>query len=266
MGIIICTLEARLVIMFSLDLLSQIYLLSLGAGGGFLIATVAMGNMDSDGGDASGVDADVDVHMHTDVHADADVDVHADAHADADVHADHGDHHDGDTDNDIDRYGLLPGGEQIREKILRFALSLLSPMSISMFFFGFGMTGFILKYMFPIFGIFTLVPAVIGGLAVVNLFKSALKMMMRFFTSSSHAKTSDLVGQIADVQISMTGDRPGEITYVVASKLYTSAARPSKSGLEIKRGTRVLIVDADGPTFFVEPFSDAVLEEEFSLS
>jgi len=117
------------------------------------------------------------------------------------------------------------------------------------------------RIFFPIIGIFSLVPAFIGGIVAVNLFKVMIKSLIKYGTSSTHVRQGEIVGHTAEVLIPISETRPGEVTYIINSKLYNAAARSTK-GEPIKKGTKVIIVETDGPTVFVEPYKD-VLEEEF---
>ncbi|MGD9681316.1 MAG: hypothetical protein AB7W16_09035 [Candidatus Obscuribacterales bacterium] len=238
------------------------------------------GDHGADAGDIHGPDVDahldVDAHVDVDAHADIDLDTHADvdvdAHVDADgpdFHGDHGGDHGGDHaegHSDTDRYGVLPIADDRATRILKFIVGLLSPTNLSLFITGFGATGWFALKAAPWLGVFTIIPAILVGMAVCNLFKAAIKFIMIRFTSTSHLRSWDVVGQVGEVLTPMTDGCMGEITYVVGSKLYSSTAKPTRAGLTIPRGTKVLIVESNGPTVMVEPFVDSTLEDQNPIS
>lgn len=244
--------------LFPQGVLSQSLFLSMLLGGGFLIANFAMGHIhEGDAGDGGGHG---DGHGgHGDAHGHGDANGHGDAHGD---HG-HGDHGDGDhaEGHDTDRYGPVSVIDRTPNRIILLMLTFMSPMTISVFLCFFGMAGYLAGYFFPFIGLLSLVPAVIGGVVAVNLFKVMIKSLIKYGTSSSHVRAGEIVGHTAQVLIPISETRPGEVTYIINSKLYNAAARSTK-GEPIKKGTKVIIVETDGPTVFVEPYKD-VLEEEF---
>jgi len=129
-------------------------------------------------------------------------------------------------------------------------------MSISIFLAFFGLAGYATGYLLPWLNFLTLIPAVIAGFAMINVFKAGIRAMMRYGTSSSHIRTDEIVGHIAEVLIPIAENRPGEVTYVIQSKIYNSAAR--SKGIAIKKGTKVMIIETDGPTVFVEPYKETM--------
>jgi membrane protein implicated in regulation of membrane protease activity len=133
-------------------------------------------------------------------------------------------------------------------------------MSISIFLAFFGLCGYAVGYLFPAIGYFALIPATLAGFAMINIFKSMIGAMMRYGTSSTHIRSDDLIGHVAEVLIPIAENRPGEVTYVIQSKIYSSAAR-SKPGTPINKGTKVMIVERDGPVVFVEPYKNLLTED-----
>lgn len=256
-----------------LPVLTQGYLIAFFGGSIFIILNFLAGQFNhggdhgADAGDIHG--PDVDAHVDVDAHADVDVDAHVDADG-PDFHGDHGGDHGGDQagdhaegHSDTDRYGALPIADDRATRVLKFVVGLLSPTNLSLFITGFGATGWFALKAAPWLGVLTIIPAVLVGMAVCNLFKAMIKFIMIRFTSTSHLRSWDVVGQVGEVLIPMTDGCMGEITYVVGSKLYSSTARPTKAGLTIPRGTKVLIVESNGPTVLVEPFVDSTLEESY---
>jgi membrane protein implicated in regulation of membrane protease activity len=226
--------------MFPQGILSQAYFMSALVGGGFLIFNFVMGHMDDSSDDAG--------------HHGHDFGHDGDDGGDHDGGEDHGDHQD-----DTTRYSLVTD-HRVQYRVGRFVLSVLSPMSISIFLAFFGLCGYAVGYLFPAIGYFTLIPAVLAGFAMINIFKSMIAAMMRYGTSSTHMRSDDLIGHVAEVLIPIAENRPGEVTYVIQSKIYSSAAR-SKPGTAINKGTKVMIVERDGPIVFVEPYKNLLIED-----
>jgi hypothetical protein len=141
-----------------------------------------------------------------------------------------------------------------------FILGLLSPMGIAIFLTFFGVTGYFLLHFFPVFGFLTIVPAIVVAVCISQLFKSIIRWMIKHLQGSS-LKTADLVGQIAEVNIPIHKGRTGEITYIINSLRHSSAAIASRPDVELERGAKVMIVDADKPLLLVEPYAPQPWEE-----
>ncbi len=169
--------------------------------------------------------------------------------------------HDGHGDDDA-RTGanqLINQGHA--QKNLYFTLlSIFSPMTISIFIGFFGATGIAIRSFVPWMGPFTLIPAILAGVVAVNLMKAILGWATSKLTASSLTSSQQAIGQIAEVNTPIKDGRLGEVSYVIGLTRFNAAARPAKEGGEIARGTKVIIVETDGPVVLVEPFSDAQLD------
>ncbi len=237
--------------MFPQGLLSQAYFMCTLVGGGFLVFNFVMGHMDEgahDGGDHGGG------HDGGDGGHDG-----GDGGHDGSDHGHDGDGH-GDQGSTTNRYGPVPLEHSLQWKAGKFILSLLSPMSIAIFLAFFGLGGYAVGYLLPWLGFFTLIPAFLAGFIMIKVFKAAIGAMMRYGTSSSHMLQDEIIGHVAEVLIPIAENRPGEVTYVIQSKIYNSAAR-SKPGVAINKGTKVMIVETDGPTVFVEPYKELAFDD-----
>jgi membrane protein implicated in regulation of membrane protease activity len=147
---------------------------------------------------------------------------------------------------------------QEREPLARlgyFVLSLLSPMSIAIFLTFFGLIGLVALHLAPLIGYLSLIPAILISAIVCNLFKALIRWMIKSMETSSVLRVDNLVGQVAEVNTPISDGLPGEITYVIGSKRYSSAAKAKKIGLEIKKGTQVMIVDTKEHLMLVEPYN-----------
>lgn len=155
---------------------------------------------------------------------------------------------------------ILPLHHRIANTIGGTIFSFLSPMSLAITLAFFGLTGLALGFITPWLGVLTIVPAIIAGLMVSALFKLLLRWMIRNMEVSTAAKINELVGQTAKVNIPIGGGRLGEVTYVVGSKRYNSAAQPAKSGMSFQRGAKVMIVEVKDHVVSVEPVTDFLLD------
>ncbi len=253
--------------MWPQGIISQVYFMCGLVGAGFLIFNFFMGHMEGnhdaghDGGHFGGDTGSSHlIHGgHHDVGGHHGIGGHHDAggHGGHDAGSHHdGGHHDGHGEDTTNRYGPVGVEHQLMGRIGRLALSLLSPMSIAIFLTFFGFTGFLAGYLLPRIGLATILPAIVVGVIMNNIFKAAIKAMMKYGTSSAHVRTGELIGQVGEVLIPIAENRPGEVTYIVQSKILTSVARSSKPGEKIEKGTKVMIVETDGPTVFVERYKD----------
>lgn len=243
--------------MFPLGLLSQAYFMCALVGGGFLVFNFVMGHIDEGdaaGGHDLGHDGGHDF-GHDGGHHDGGL--HDGGHHDGGHHdGSHSDHGESQTTS---RYGLVGVDTRLSSKIGKILLGLLSPMTIAIFLAFFGLTGYMTGYLMPWLNWFTLIPAVFAGIAMINVFKAGIQAMMRYGTSSSHMKTDEVIGHVAEVLVPIAENRPGEVTYIIQSKIYNSAAR--SKGIAINKGTKVMIVETDGPTVFVEPYKETMYLE-----
>ncbi|HEY9678278.1 MAG TPA: hypothetical protein V6C76_09730 [Drouetiella sp.] len=255
--------------MIPLGLLGQVYAVCAGIGSIFVIASFVLGHVEMEGHDVSG---------------------HDDGGSDFGASDDGGgnDFGAGDDSGGGDDFGAgNDGGGQYRlsniasgsrvvaahhatsspfaNGVLSFLLTLLSPMTVSVYLAFFGLTGLLLALNAPWLGYLTLVPSVIVSIVVSAAFKSMTQWMIKNMHSSTHQKDSDLLGQVADVNIPISIGRTGEVTYVLNTKLMTASAKPAKEGLEFKKGSKVLIVGSKDHVVFVEPYdTEDELEKRFN--
>ncbi len=238
----------------------QIYLGTLVLGTGYLFFNVLLGNLDHDGGDGGHDGGDDGGHCeaHGDAHA------HGDGHGDGDGDGDGDGHGDGD-DSSMAKTGALPVVHHRSGKIVRFVLGVLSPIGISIWLTFFGLTGFVLMFSVPWLGAITLIPAFFVGTVASNTFKRMIRLMVRKMAVSTNAKVTDMVGHQAEVNTPITEGRVGEVTYVMGSKRYQSAAKPAKPGMEFPRGSKVMITHSEANLVLVEPWVSIEIDDDKDL-
>jgi hypothetical protein len=264
--------------MISLGLLSQIYLVSMFVGGGFIGINLLMGNL-SDGGDDGGGGGGDDLGG-----SGGSPDSGGSGHdfGGSDGAGDGGGGGDGAGSDDFG--GGSTGGKlftpsmaratffgaghkhsismnsspiipRLSARIGSFILGLLSPMSIAMLLTFFGVFGLLFERLMPWLGIFTLIPATLISMGISNVFKYAVRWLIVHGNVSTEAKVEDTIGQVGEIITPIHSGRAGEVTYVIGSKRYHSAAKPSKEGIEFKRGSKVLITEIKDHVVYVDEYN-----------
>lgn len=279
--------------MTGFDLLGQTYLMCTVFGWGFIVISLMMGHFGHDSNDGGhSIHSDGSAGNGVGGHASGVIEAaHGIHHLDGGGHGGHIGHghsgltgghhtagdpshggqggHDGGHHGSHDGHGDddgRTGANQLinqghAQKNLYFTLlSIFSPMTISIFIGFFGATGIAIRSFVPWMGPFTLIPAILAGVVAVNLMKAILGWATSKLTASSLTSSQQAIGQIAEVNTPIKDGRLGEVSYVIGLTRFNAAARPAKAGGEIARGTKVIIVETDGPVVLVEPFSDAQLD------
>jgi len=235
---------------------AQVYVIAFFIGSGFIILTFFLGHMhDGDSGHVHG-----DGHSgHLDLHAhDADAGHLHDSHtgsAHADGH-DHGHHDQSDTHSPSrghQAHGAHQGQSDALSSVGKLAFSLLSPMTMSLFLMFFGMVGYFCLKLFPALSFTTLIPALIAGVLAVKIFKRLISLLMSKLSGTTQISEWAAVGQEAEVLSTIKNGNVGEISYIVGNKLHNGIARCSDKGVQIEKGSKVIITDLDGSTAIVEP-------------
>ena len=144
-------------------------------------------------------------------------------------------------------------------------LTLLSPMTVCIYLAFFGLTGLVLCFNAPWLGYFTLIPSILVSIGVSAAFKAMTQWMIKNMFTSTHQKESDLLGQMAEVNVPIHDGRVGEVTYVLNAKRMTATAKPAKPGVDFKKGSKVLIVGSKEHVVFIEPYDpdNDELEQRF---
>lgn len=133
-------------------------------------------------------------------------------------------------------------------------LTLLSPMTVCIYLAFFGLTGLVLAFSAPWMGYFTLIPSIAVSVGVSAAFKAMTQWMIKNMTTSTHQRESDLLGQMAEVNVPIHDGRMGEVTYVLNAKRMTASAQPAKAGVDFKKGSKVLIVGSKEHVVLIEPY------------
>ena len=132
-------------------------------------------------------------------------------------------------------------------------ISIFSPRVIAIFLMGFGAAGGVARF----YDCSYLVSCLIGfgvGL-VVGLFMAWIMGFLIRQQCNSLIKTSDLVGQIGSVDVSIEGNDPGEVSVQYGGRSGVYIAR-SKGGKTISKGRQVKILETAGSNLTVEEVKD----------
>jgi membrane protein implicated in regulation of membrane protease activity len=147
-----------------------------------------------------------------------------------------------------------------RENKLFFTvIGILSPMSLSLFTGFFGSVGFLTWHYAPWLGYLTLIPAIAVGAVATDVLKRTMSTIVGKLASSSLTKKEEAIGRIAQVNTPIAEGRLGEVSYVIGTTRFNASAK-SNPGEDFARGSKVMIVDTQGPVVFVEPAKDIDLE------
>lgn len=127
----------------------------------------------------------------------------------------------------------------------------LSPVTLAMFIATFGGTGIILKKIlgWPLYA--HLPVAAVSGFAVAALVFWLFWKIFSFTQGSSEARVAEVVGQEAEVTVSIPNNGLGEIAYTVAGARYTNPAR-TVDGKELPAHVRVKVMQLVGNTYLVQ--------------
>lgn len=134
-------------------------------------------------------------------------------------------------------------------------MSIVSPMSMSLFLAFFGLVGMAIYKLGPI----SLIPAIAAGVIMRQVGQYALRTFVRASHVSTASKVEDAIGHSAEVSVSIQPGRTGEITYVLGSKRYNMPAKSQQEESEFKRGAKVLICDIKNGVVFVEPWTELTI-------
>lgn len=142
-------------------------------------------------------------------------------------------------------------------------LGLINPTSLSAFLAFFGLSGIFMTETFPWLSIITLIPAFVIGVGMTKIILNLMAFAFARAFSTSAVDTQDLVGRMAEVTIPITAGRTGEIQYVAQSKRFNSAAKCRTEDQELKRGTKVMILETSEKCMIVDVWTDSFQDPNF---
>jgi hypothetical protein len=143
--------------------------------------------------------------------------------------------------------------------IVSFLLRILSPMIIAMFAFYFGMAGLVGTWALHLPDWLVLLPALVVGYAGMKVTQTAMNAVIAKMRVSSNFSEQQIIGQIAQVSVSIPADKMGEIVYLVGKGRQTAPAR-TKHGTELSKDSEVIITDVRDGVFYVEGWNDDTID------
>ncbi len=126
----------------------------------------------------------------------------------------------------------------------------LSPISIAAFITSFGGIGIIALHGFDASGLTSLVWAVFGSIIVAVISHFAFFYIFIAPQSSSALRSSDMIGQTAEVTVPISAESVGEVAYVAMGERHTATAR-SADHQAIPRGAIVSVEGLTGTVMIV---------------
>jgi membrane protein implicated in regulation of membrane protease activity len=133
-------------------------------------------------------------------------------------------------------------------------------MRLSTFTGFFGAGGFLAWHYAPWLGYMTLIPAGVSGVIATEVMKRAMSLLVSKLSSSSLIKQEDSIGRIAQVSTPISDGRLGEVSYVIGTSRFNASAKAAHPGETFIRGSKVMIVETEGPVVYVETAKDIDLE------
>lgn len=127
----------------------------------------------------------------------------------------------------------------------------LSPISIAAFVTSFGGIGIIATQGFGLDSPLSLVYATVGSIIVALVSHFVFFYAFIAPQASSALKSSDIVGQTAEITVPIPGNSVGEIAYVAMGERHTATAR-SADNKEIPRGALVTVESIAGTVLIVK--------------
>ncbi len=127
----------------------------------------------------------------------------------------------------------------------------LSPISIAAFITSFGGIGIIALHGFDAGGLSSLVWAVFGSIVVAVISHFVFFYVFISPQSSSALRSSDIIGQTAEVTVPISANSVGEVAYVAMGERHTATAR-SADHRDIPRGALVNIEGLTGTVMIVK--------------
>jgi membrane protein implicated in regulation of membrane protease activity len=173
------------------------------------------------------------------------------------THSHHDGHHDGESKDTSNQPIVNTADSNTNIERLYFSLvSIFNPFTISYFVGFFGLSGSIVILFFPWLSWATLAPAAIGGIAGVKVVRAFTGLLAQKLSVSGTVSIDQSIGQLAEVSTPITDGRVGEITYKIGKNRFNAAAKPFDESKTFKRGSKVVIVQSEGPIMLVQAFDD----------
>ena len=135
-------------------------------------------------------------------------------------------------------------------------VSFLSPTKLSLIAFFTGAAGLFILKAFPGLGILSLLPALPIGYLLARILLNILNSFVSRLHASTNFSQDSLVGTVGELVLSIEPGKTGEVVLISKSGRHSAPARSNSSDQEIKKLSKVIVVDCREGVFYVEPMTD----------
>ncbi len=135
-------------------------------------------------------------------------------------------------------------------------MGVLNPTSISVFIGFFGLTGLIEMALLPGLAYISFIPAAIVGFVAVVVMRNIFAFITAKLNVSNTIRGNDAIGHIAEVSAPIQVGQTGEVTYVIGTTRFNSAAKCQEGAEAIKKGSKVVIIEKERHLVYVQPFEE----------
>ncbi|MBX9573618.1 MAG: hypothetical protein K2X77_32250 [Candidatus Obscuribacterales bacterium] len=135
-------------------------------------------------------------------------------------------------------------------------VSALSPTKISLILFFTGAIGLLTLKAFPWLGIITLIPSLIVGYFLARILLNVLNAFVSKLHASTNFNQDSLVGTVGELVLSIEPGKTGEVILSGRSGRHSAPARAQNSEVEIRKLSKVIVVDCKDGVFYVEPMTE----------
>lgn len=137
-------------------------------------------------------------------------------------------------------------------------VSALSPTKLSLILFFAGAIGLLTLRAFPWLGFFTLIPATLLGYFLARILLNVLNAFVSRLHASTNFREDSLVGTVGELVLSIEPGKTGEVILAGRSGRHSAPARAQNTDLEIKKLSKVIVVDCKDGVFYVEPMTEEI--------
>jgi hypothetical protein len=240
--------------MIATDPLSLVFIFCFLLGFGFFLATALMGGHHGHShgvGHGAGHVHGPAVH-HAPVHTGGHVHVHTHAH----VHAHTPAHAHG--------AGQHTGGHSSAQHAHFSIFGYLNPISVALFMTGFGLFGYFLHNQTKAGVTFTLLIAILGGIALAVLLLLLVSRLFANVEGSTELDVVDRTGMLGKVSITIPEKGLGEIIYTTPSGLHKSIAARGLNNQRVERDQEVVVVNYQNGVAEVDTWDNFMHSEPLS--
>lgn len=148
------------------------------------------------------------------------------------------------------------------EQAFFFLMGIINPMSIALMIFFFGATGLLILRYLPGIPTENLWPALVGALLASSVTQHLLGWIAAKVENPELHLSDDVVGSVGEISVTIQPGKLGEVVFVLGLGRKNYQAKAMDPNKQIKRGTRVLIIDFEDNIAWVEAEEDLYLDAD----